>query len=138
MFATLLALTLGAPAIKDKPAPKPTIEGEWQVVSRFDNGAASTDKNRWVFARGGTAEIRESTGGRVVSNLTYTLAPGGQENALDFYEGQGNGKADLRQTLFAIQGDTLTLCFTCGSTPRPTSLDPGTDNFVIVLKRVGK
>ena len=134
----MLAVTLGAPAIKDKPAPKPTIEGEWQVVSRFDHGAASTDNNRWVFARGGSAEIREPVENQVVLRLTFTLAPGGQENALDFYEGQGHGKADLRQTLYVIKGDTLTLSFSVGTAPRPTSLDPGTDNFVLVLKRVGR
>jgi uncharacterized protein (TIGR03067 family) len=139
MITTLaLALVVGAPALKDKAPAKPTIEGEWQVESRFDGGKASTDTNRWVFSPGGVAEIREPIGGRVVSNLTYTLSADAAAKAIDFLEGQGNGKADLRQGIYKIEGDTLTVSFTVGMTPRPTSFDAANGNYLIVMKRVAK
>jgi len=139
MFATLvLAAAVGAPALKDKAPPAPSIEGEWQVESRFDGGKPSDDKNHWVFSPGGVAEIRRPEGGLVVSNLTYTLSADAAGKAIDFLEGQGNGKADLRQGIYKIEGATLTVSFTLGDAARPTSFDPANGNYVIVLKRVTK
>jgi uncharacterized protein (TIGR03067 family) len=130
-----LALTVGAPALKDKSAPKPSIQGEWKVTSRTDGGRPSTDQNHWTFAAGGTAEIRDPTG-RVASSLTYTVSFDGNLKALDFYEGQGNGRTELRQGIYKLDGDTLTVSFTVGNTPRPTSFDPADDHYVLVLERV--
>src|SRR5262245_45602163 len=93
----LIVLAIGAPALKDKlPAP-PSIEGEWKVESRFDCGRQSHDDNIWIFSPGGVAEIREPVGRNAVSNLTYTLSSDGAVKAIDFLEGQGNGKSDPRQ-----------------------------------------
>jgi|SRR5688572_16325995 len=131
----LLALALGAPALKDKSAPAPPIQGEWKVKSRTDCGRPSTDQNRWIFAPGGTAEIHDPTG-RVASTLTYTVASDGKLKTLDFYEAQGNGRADLRQAIYKIDGDTMTISWTLGNTPRPTSFDPGTGHYVVTLVRV--
>jgi len=139
MFATLaLAVVVGAPALKDKSPRAPSIEGEWQVESRFDCGKASTDQNRWVFSPGGVAEIRAPAGATVISKLTYTLLADAAGKAVDFLEGQGPGKADLRQGIYKIEGDTLTVSFTLGDAARPTSFDPANGNYVLVLKRVTK
>jgi uncharacterized protein (TIGR03067 family) len=132
--ALLLALTVGAPALKDKAAPAPSLQGEWQVKSRTDRGQPSTDQNCWIFAPGGSAEIRDPTG-RVASTLTYTVASDGKLKTLDFYEAQGNGRADLRQAIYKIDGDTMTISWTLGNTPRPTSFEPANDHYVIVLER---
>jgi uncharacterized protein (TIGR03067 family) len=133
--ALLLALTVGAPALKERAAPEPSIQGEWKVKSRTDGGRPSTDQNHWIFAPGGTAEIRNPMGG-VASSLTYTVASDGKLKTLDFYEGQGNGQADLRQGIYKIDRDTLTVSFTLGGTPRPTSFDPANGHYVLVFERV--
>jgi uncharacterized protein (TIGR03067 family) len=134
----LVAFAVGAPALKDKAPAAPTIEGEWKVERRHDSGKPSTDNNIWIFSPGGVAEIREPVGFNVASNLTYTLASDGAVKTIDFMEGQGNGKADLRQGIYKIEGDTLTVSFTLGNSPRPTSFDPSPDYYVIALKRVKK
>jgi uncharacterized protein (TIGR03067 family) len=138
MFATLLALAVGAPALKDKPGPALTIEGQWKVASRFDSGKPSTDNNIWIFRPGGGAEIRESAGRHVVSTLTYTLSSAGPVRDFDFLEAQGNGKSDLRRGIYRIEGDTLTVSFTVGDAARPTTFDPSADHYVIALSRVKK
>lgn len=134
----LLALAVGAPALKDKAPPPPSIEGEWRVASRLDGGKPSSDNNLWTFSPGGVAEIREPVGLNVASRLTYTLSSDGIVKTIDFLEGQGNGKADLRQGIYKIEGDTLTVSFTLGNDPRPTSFDPSPGRYVIALKRVKK
>jgi len=77
-------------------------------------------------------------GGRVVSNLTYTLSTTAAGKAIDFLEGQGPGKSDLRQGIYKIEGDALPVSFTLGDAARPTSFDPANGNYVLVLKRVTK
>ena len=138
MFLTLLAIAVGAPALKDKAPPPPTIEGEWRVASRFDGGKRSTDNNVWVFSPGGTAEIRDPMDQSGISKLTYTVSSDGMVKTIDFLEGQGNGKADPRQGIYKIEGDTLVFSFTLGSDPRPTSFDPSPGRYVIAMKRVKK
>jgi uncharacterized protein (TIGR03067 family) len=84
------------------------------------------------------AEIRGPVGGRAICNLTYTLSPAGADKAIDFTEAQGNGGGDLRRGIYNVEGDRLTVSFTVGDNPRPTSFDPAADNYVIVLKCVSK
>ena len=130
----LLALALGAPALKDKPAPF-SIRGEWRVTSRFDGGRPLDDRNHWTFGADRNAEIRDPSG-RVASTLTYTVSADGKVKTLDFHESQGNGRAELRQAIYRIVGDTLTISWTLGTTPRPTSFGPGTDHSTVILERV--
>ena len=134
----VVALALGAPALKDKPPPAPSLEGEWKVESRLDHGISSTDQNRWIFSDGGVAVIRDPSGESVRSHLEYTLSDRGKVKEIDFLEGQGDGRSNARQGIYKIEGDTLTLSFTCDKSPRPTSFDPSTEGYVLVLKRVKK
>ena len=134
----LLALALGAPALKDKAPPPPSIEGEWRVASRLDGGKPTTDNNVWIFSAGGAAEIREPTDQSGISKLTYTVSSDGMVKTIDFLEGQGNGKADPRQGIYKMEGETLTFSFTLGTDARPTSFDPSPGRYVIALKRVQK
>ena len=141
MQATLLIiiLAIGAPALKEKPQPKPTIQGEWRVESRSDRGVPSNDANIWIFSPGGDAEIRNPMEGRVVSNLTYTLSTDGNLKTLDFMESQQIGRPALpRLGIYKLDGDNLMLSMTAGSTPRPSSFDTSKASgfIVIVLKRV--
>jgi len=134
-----IAATIGAPALKDKPPAEASLKGEWKVESRLDHGTPSTDTNIWIFSDGGVAVIRDPTSESVRSHLTYTVSAGGSVKEIDFLEGQmlllrGNP----RQGIYKIEGDTLTLSFTCGRSPRPTSFDRSTEGYLIVLKRVKK
>ncbi|HKA07326.1 MAG TPA: hypothetical protein VKD71_08720 [Gemmataceae bacterium] len=133
----LMALVIGAPALKDKPRPEPSLEGEWKV-ERFNGGQFGTNQNVWIFSRDGIAEIRDPTGASVRSQLSYTLSPGDQIKAIDVLEFRKNGNAELRRGVYKIEGDTLTASFTVDNTPRPTTLDLSADCYVFVLKRVKK
>ena len=133
-----IAATIGAPALKDRPPPEASIKGEWKVESRLDHGKHSTDQNLWIFSDGGVAVIRDPTGETVRSHLTYTVSAAGPVKEIDFLEGQAVGRGSERQGIYKIDGDTLTLSFTRGKTPRPTSLDPSNEGYLLVLKRVKK
>src|SRR5262245_51927990 len=125
MNATMLfiAATVSAPALKDRPPPGPSIKGEWKVESRLDHGKPSADQNLWIFSDGGVAVIREPSGESIRSHLTYTLSSGGPNKEIDFLEGQAHGSGNSRQGIYKIEGDTLTISFTCDTIPRPTSFD---------------
>src|SRR5262245_7517636 len=140
MHATLLfiAATIAAPALKDRPAAEASIKGEWKVESRLDHGKPSTDSNLWIFSGGGLAVIRDPMGETVRSHLTYTLSAGNSPKEIDFLEGQAHGSGNSRQGIYKIEGDMLTISFTCDKAPRPTSFDPSNEGYVIVLKRVRK
>lgn len=130
-----LALGLGAPALKERPAPEASIRGEWQVTKRFDRGRPSEDRNHWTFGADGNAEIRNPSG-QIASTLTYTVSVDGKLKTLDFHESQANGRAELRQAIYRIVGDTMTISWTLGGTPRPTSVDPATGHDTVILERV--
>src|SRR5262249_324470 len=132
----ILAFVVSAPALKEKPAPAPSLEGEWKVERRFDHGTASTDQNLWIFSAGGIPGIRGPTRESVRSNFTYSLSVDGELRTIDFHESQGNGRSDPRQGIYRIDGDTLTFSFTIGNAARPTSFEASTADCLLVLKRV--
>jgi uncharacterized protein (TIGR03067 family) len=135
----MLAMTFGAPALKDKPAAKPSIVGEWQVESRFGGGARTDDQNIWMFSAGGVADIRDRTRAIVMSNLTYSSAADKGANAIDFMESQPQGPALLRRAIFKFEGDVLTICFTTQDAPRPSSFDTSNAGYTVIsFKRVKK
>jgi uncharacterized protein (TIGR03067 family) len=134
-----LALTVGAPAAKDTAKPAPKLEGEW-VVEKFEGpkdeappGGITlqfTENRISIFdPKRGKPEEAEYT-----ADLTKKPAH------IDIRPGQaGPAKRELVvYGLFAIDGDTLKLCFAKDGADRPTELKGDAEKGVmlITLKRV--
>ena len=133
MLSTLvLTLAIGAPLVKDKAAPKPTLIGEWRVetVDVGGNGGNRQDTT-WTFSAEGKFTI--GTNGAGGQSMTYKVDLTGSPMTVDLNNG-GIGHSNL--SIFRIEGDTLTLGVGHNQGVRPTNLSPGPGVTVWVMKRV--
>jgi uncharacterized protein (TIGR03067 family) len=136
MFTTLLALTLAAPALKDKSPPAPSLVGEWVIEQATVGGqgpGANPNPNRWVFRADGTRTILNSAGTKLVDGH-YTADP--KTGAVDFDSGMPPASQYL--CLYKLEGDTLTLNVGWQKAPRPTEFESpiGSQCTLYVMKRV--
>jgi uncharacterized protein (TIGR03067 family) len=142
LFPLLLAFGLGAPALKERPKPPPTLIGEWDVVSIAMSGFPATthdpgeltytaraDKSFHVNdQRPGTFGIRQYD---LVIDLEKTPWRIDLNPPAGAIQNQFTG-------IFKIDGDVATLCLTTG-TERPTTFEGKEDSEqVIVMKRKTK
>jgi len=136
MFALALStsLALGAPALKEKPAPESTLLGEWVPVSVTVGGRPSPpSSDRWAFRPDGTWAI--SAGGKELASGPLTgnakLSPG----TADLVDA-ASGIVNLCR--YEVIGDTLTLSVGHCRAGRPAGLDPAPKATVWEFKRVVK
>ena len=126
-----LAVAVGAPALKDKPAP--SLLGEWVPEGVTVGGRPSTPgADRWVFRADGTYALyaggAQRTGGDLVGDVGRT------EGTLDLY-GETPGQAPTL-CRFRVDGDTLTLAVGHNPGGRPDDVEPGPKVTVWVMRRV--
>jgi uncharacterized protein (TIGR03067 family) len=140
--ATLIALAAGswaaaAPGSKDKvPPPKPSLVGEWEVVSQTAQGRTNPwDFGRRVFAftaDGGYAEY--GLGPKEKARwLTYKANDKADPPTLDIIDPTGT-----QPWLYGVDGDTLTICLPEDGVTRPAEIEAakGSKNVILTLKRV--
>jgi hypothetical protein len=126
-----LTLALGAPALKDKPAP--SLLGEWVPEGVTVGGRpAMPGSDRWVFRADGTyalyAQGARLDGGEMTGDV------GTAAGALDLYgEAPGSPPTMCR---FRVDGDTLTLAVGHCRAGRPATVEPGPKATVWVMRRV--
>jgi uncharacterized protein (TIGR03067 family) len=140
MYASLLALSLAAPALKDPPNKAADLAGEWVAESLVYSGRPrpqGKDPQRHVFARDGTWTVyrgeRKLSGDRAYRVDTTTDPP---TITLKFDAAEQDGPESVG--IFKVVGNTLTLCYgRAGSTRRPTAFEspPGSGINLIILKR---
>jgi uncharacterized protein (TIGR03067 family) len=140
MFATLLAMSLAAPALKEPPNKAADLAGEWIAESHVYSGRPrpqGKDPERHVFARDGTWTVyrgeRKQPGDRAFRADTTTDPPA---ITLKFDAAEQDGPESIG--IFKVTGNTLTLCYSrAGSTRRPTAFEspPGSGINLIILKR---
>lgn len=130
-----LALTVGAPALKDKPGPEPTLIGEWTPESLTVHGNPSEPGSaQWVFGADGT--WARTVRGKVVISGSFTWDSKESPGTMDLVRGSGGGPADLCR--YRLDGDTLTLSFGHDLSVRPADVKPAKNTVVWVLKRAKK
>ena len=138
-----LALTAGAPALKDKEEP-PTPEGEWEVQSVTSNGGQSavapglrytfTADGKWLIHRNG----KETSPGLARG---FTTNPKANPPSVDLFTNTAAANGSRLIGIFKIDGDTLTICGTrTKGAERPTKFEApsGSGNVLYVLKRAKK
>jgi uncharacterized protein (TIGR03067 family) len=129
----LAALTLGAPALKDKTPPA-SLVGEWVIEEATVSGrpAGNENPNRWVFGSDGSQMILGPSGNRLAEG-GYTADR--KTGALDI---DRNKPGDHYLCLYKIVGDTLTVNVGWQKAPRPTEFESpvGSQCTLYVMKRV--
>jgi uncharacterized protein (TIGR03067 family) len=135
VFTLVLALTLGAPALKEKDKA-PTIVGEWVIEQATVGGKPSPpgdSPNRWAFNADGQRFIR-APGGKILAEGRYTSDA--KTGTLDL-DGDKQA-ADVYACLFKIDGDTLTLNVGWQKSLRPTNFEcpAGSQSTLYIMKRV--
>jgi uncharacterized protein (TIGR03067 family) len=132
-----LAMTLGAPALKDPPKNALKLTGEWVVESQITYGRPikSSIERRYSFGDDGKWTL--TTKGKVLgSDRTYAIDAGKKPAAIDM-----KYSASVTYTgIIKVEGDTMTLCYSRNADERPKTFESPENSTVIliVLKRVKK
>jgi uncharacterized protein (TIGR03067 family) len=129
-----VALTVSAPALKDKPAQGPPLLGRWECTKLVLDGQDSpqwkgleyefTRDGQWLIYRDGQA-LAEKT-------RTYHLDPKAGPAVIDLTENPAPYPG-----MFQVETDTLTLSFRTAGADRPA--DPGSTGkglMTFTFKRV--
>jgi uncharacterized protein (TIGR03067 family) len=131
--AVLLALPAACWPAGPPPAAKPTLAGEWRLLSTEDEKRpdAGSKRIRMVVAGGGKVRF---------------LFAGEQTNAGTFIPAKGPGglrAVDLRlpdgrvyRGVWALDGGRLVMCFAEEGQPRPAALRPGGGQWAERWQRV--
>ena len=137
MYATLmLAMTLGAPALKDPPKKELNIEGEWVVESQVTNGrqVKSTIERRYTFNKDGKWTL--NTKGKIIGGeRTYAIDATKKPAAIDMKY----SSATTYTGIVKVEGDTLTLCYSRNSDDRPKAFEsPENSNIILIVMKRAK
>jgi uncharacterized protein (TIGR03067 family) len=130
----LIVLSLGfapAPVFREKDDLK-ALQGEWELVSRtFEGKPRPHEPQRIRFTGGYLAEADGS--GRCEVALDTSASPKGMEMVWG-----AKAVEPLRlQAVYALQGDTLRICYYSTQEGRPKDLSGiGTMHFLHVFRRV--
>ena len=131
-----LALSLGAPALKDKAPKDPPLVGRWAVSALAINGQDGLKGNEdleYEFTRDGTWVIYRR--GRVMdaNKRTYTTDAKADPPAVDLTERAGGADP----AIYRVEGDTLTLAIGRQGGRRPTTFeDQQATSMKLTMKRV--
>ena len=137
MSANLLILAAGlltAPAPRDD-VTKDKIEGTWIVVATTRNGKPNNEiKGEKISFKDGMVTV---TSKNKEEKATYKVNTSKKPNEIDFTPEGDKGTA---LGIYAVEGDTLKICFTKPDNPRPTefSAKEGSAAMLIELKREKK
>ena len=143
MDATILfaARAVGAPALKDPPAPPTTIEGEWVLESRLIGGqpdpqVRADSPSRFAITREKWAIIQP-----MAQPLEWVLEldSDARPPALTLYKADDKGRRggpDM-SGIYRVDRDTLTICYVFkGERPADFVSPAGTDVRLMTLRRV--
>jgi len=133
-FVLGLALSIGAPALKDPPGPEPTLVGRWTNTEILINGSDCRPGNedltyeftadgRWLSFWGGKERSRGEK---------YTADPKARPAAIDL----PTAHDWPMRGIYKVEGDTLTLVVRVCNDSRPVSFDEKTAVMKMVLTRV--
>src|SRR6476620_10553393 len=133
-----LALSVGAPALKDPPKTDPPIVGDWKLVEWLQQG------NRMAVADGAGVEFlpdgkrlwRDGPG--EVDERAYKLYPKSSPAEIDLIRNNGGPQPTVYPFFFEINGDRLTIAVGPPGGERPMAFDAAKATMLIAHTRVKK
>jgi uncharacterized protein (TIGR03067 family) len=139
-FLVGLALTIGAPTVKDPPnKDAPSIVGEWIGETAISGGKQRPAPEKGFvmkFSADGTLSLKDD--GRDRPDVPYKLDAKKTPAEIDIVPPKGE---ETMIGIYKIEGDTLTICLTGGKdAARPTKFESpeGAMTVLITLKRAKK
>jgi len=127
-----------APRLKDPPKDSLSLVGTWEFACLRSNGSDKTlaVTFEWQFTAGGHWLIR-TDGKTRPGESRYSADPNADPAAIDLDDGPGTS---LRQGIYRVDGDTLTVCIGSGLANRPTAFEApkGSLSFLYTFRRVRK
>lgn len=133
-----LAIAVDAPGPKEAKKEPPALVGVWAAEAAVKDGKPDNPPpgTTWEFTADGKSVLRIGGGGDTREG-TYKADASKDPAEVDVSVGP---KGDPLKGLFAVDGDTLTLCFFTDSDERPKKIETasGSKAIVVTLKRVKK
>ena len=127
-----LALTIGAPALKEKGTPA-SLVGEWEIEDSTVGGKPTgKSPNRWLFRADGTRAIFGPDGKELIGG-NYTADAKDGTVDLDSTGGPAPGGQYLCR--FKLDGDKLMLNVGWQKAPRPAGMEPGSECTLYLMRR---
>jgi uncharacterized protein (TIGR03067 family) len=137
----IIALTVGAPAPKDKDVAQ-AIYGLWEIERPPDDASDRAQPRpdgplRYRFNRDGTWQVFEGNK-EIVDRRWFQFDPKPDLPTLDFNTPPTPAASPLVVAIYKIDGDRLTICCAYADDPRPTEFIqmPGSGNYVQRFRRV--
>ena len=140
---TAMILLLGG-AADDPPKKTPTVaeelqrfQGTWNVAAWEEGGKAADVKGRTVFF--GANVFVFLRGGKPHQAGAAQLDPGKSPRTVNLSVKEGEGKDGVMLGIYALEGDTLTLCLDPQGQSRPKDFKPEADaGFTLVTLKKTK
>jgi uncharacterized protein (TIGR03067 family) len=138
-FLPMVALLFVVCAVRaeDKKALE-AIQGKWTILSVERDGKADAKWTDGVRLMEGDKYTLTPKDGTPVSG-TFKLDPSKTPKTIDFVPGAGQFKGKTLAGIYALEGDTLKICFaTEEGKPRPTEFTskPGSGTMLAIHKKI--
>jgi uncharacterized protein (TIGR03067 family) len=132
-----MALTFGAPTLREPPKGTPDLVGVWKLESVVQNGTelsqAELDDQGRVneFTKDGNWIISSRSGKADDSPLKFTVGAAGKLPApFDTIPRAGEIRAEAMRGIVRVEGNTLTLCWVRWDHPRPTLFESSANSAI--------
>ncbi len=113
------------------------LQGTWIAVQAKREGSSAGDTvgNRLSFT--GSHFAIQSKDGKTLYAGTITLDPGVRPPAIDFEHTEGVLRGETWQGIYALDGDSLTICDDAPDVgqPRPAAFDANNGYIVLTFRR---
>jgi uncharacterized protein (TIGR03067 family) len=139
----VVALAVGAPALKEAPKRDASVVGEWDVESVSTNGnpGGGTKGLRYTFTPDGNWLIHRDGQELQIAGGTRAFTQDGKSSppAIDLVTSRGAAGESRLIGIYKLEGATLTICGTrTKDAERPKTFEPGAGITIYTLKRAKK
>ena len=114
------------------------LEGTWNCASATVNGNPLSDATVKLLRLTLTKDrYKTEKGSEVLFDSTYTVDPSKNPKQINMVGTEGDLKGKEAQGIYALESDTLQICYTMPGKPRPTSFESpvGLEAYLVVWKR---
>jgi uncharacterized protein (TIGR03067 family) len=133
-----LMIAFEASADDGTTADQKGLQGTWKILAGNEGGKTlppARVRGSKVIVTGNTMKVYEQDKQR---EMTFTLDATTEPKTIDMTTVDGKKQGPIARGVYALDGNTLKICFAAPGRPRPASLLPrqGSAEMLFVMKRV--